>query len=169
MDCSEYILTDDYYFKLGLISLLSSDFISDSLYIIDGDKIDVATDIKVKYLNERNAIVFVSNDVNYYCIYTSIQNKSFKFISKKRSVKDILSCVLLKDSPFEYKTKYILSKKELDVFSCMQKGCSVQDVAKKLNMKAKTIYTHRRSLINKLRVRNRMELYQGILNKKNYF
>lgn len=162
MDCSDYILSDNYYFKFGISTLLTTALINNGLYVIDCDKSDIIYVMRSLDLSERHIIAFISNDIEYYIFSALNDHASIKFIDKKSKVSQILSCVFLKASPYEYRVKYILSKRELELLLCMQKGYSVEEISKKLDVKIKAIYTHRRNLVNKLRLRNRIALYHKI-------
>ena len=92
----------------------------------------------------------------------------FVFIDKKCRLNEILSGLLVKNSQYNYRVKYSLSRREKEVLSCMQKGLDVKEISRQLGMTMKTFYTHRRSLIFKLQQGNRNSLYQNIVRSELY-
>ncbi|EJX07253.1 protein containing Transcription regulator LuxR [gut metagenome] len=51
-----------------------------------------------------------------------------------------------------------LTLRELDVLKCLSEGKSTQDIAKELCVSPNTVNTHRRHLMEKLNVRNVVDL-----------
>ncbi|HFS5794159.1 TPA: helix-turn-helix transcriptional regulator, partial [Citrobacter werkmanii] len=113
----------------------------------------------------KKVIIFISNVLDYYALK---HMSDFVFIDKKCRLNEILSCLLVKSSQYNYRMKYSLSQREEEVLYCMQKGLDVKEISQRLGMTRKTFYAHRRSLIFKLQQGNRVVLYQNIARTELY-
>ncbi len=52
------------------------------------------------------------------------------------------------------------------ILSCMQEGMAVPDIVNKLGVKMKTFYAHRRNIMLKLKIDNRVLLYSKIFSSE---
>lgn len=58
----------------------------------------------------------------------------------------------------EYIRKYKLSKREVEIIHLLQQGLTNQEVAERIFLSVYTVQTHRRNIIEKLKVKNSAEL-----------
>ncbi|TLV06193.1 helix-turn-helix transcriptional regulator [Klebsiella indica] len=164
MDLSDAIFSDDYFFIVGISALLTPELIDENYYIIDIDTTNLS-EVRKRIFPGRKIIVFITNDLDYYALK---HMADFVFIDKKCRLNEIPSCLLVKNSQYNYRVKYSLSRREKEVLSCMQQGLDAKEIGRQLGMTMKTFYTHRRSLIFKLRQSNRVSLYQNIARSELY-
>ncbi|EOH6069728.1 TPA: helix-turn-helix transcriptional regulator [Klebsiella michiganensis] len=164
MDLSDAIFSDDYFFIVGICALLTPELIDESYYIIDIETINLS-EVRKHIFPGRKVIAFITNDLDYYAL---MHLPDFIFIDKKCRLNEIPSCLLVKNSRYNYRVKYSLSRREKEVLSCMQKGLDAKEIGIELGMTMKTFYTHRRSLIFKLQQNNRVSLYQNIVRSESY-
>lgn len=164
MDLSGSIFSDDYFFIVGMSELLTPELIDENYCIIDIETICMS-EVRKNITPGKKVIIFISNVLDYYALK---HMSDFVFIDKKCRLNEILSCLLVKSSQYNYRMKYSLSQREEEVLYCMQKGLDVKEISQRLGMTRKTFYAHRRSLIFKLQQGNRVVLYQNIARTELY-
>ncbi|AIE71823.1 MULTISPECIES: helix-turn-helix transcriptional regulator [Klebsiella] len=164
MNLSDSVFSDDYFFIVGISALLTPGLIDENYSIIDIETTSLS-EVRKHIFPGRKVIVFITNDLDYYALK---HMADFVFIDKKCRLNEILSGLLVKNSQYNYRVKYSLSRREKEVLSCMQKGLDVKEISRQLGMTMKTFYTHRRSLIFKLQQGNRISLYQNIVRSELY-
>lgn len=164
MDLSDSIFSNDYFFIVGISALLTPELIDENYYIVDVEATNFAQ-IKEFLFTGRKVIAFITNDLDYYAL-RHIDN--ITFIDKRCRLNEVLSCLFVNDSQYKYRVKYTLSLREREVLSCMQKGLDTNEIGKQLGMTVKTIYAHRRNLISKLQIGNRISLYSNIARVEIY-
>lgn len=158
MVLSDSVFSDDYYFIIGISVLLTPELIDENYYIVDVETINLSQ-IKKKFLPDRKIIAFISNDLDYYALR---HMKNTLFIDKRCQLSEVLSCLLVNNSRYTYRVKYTLTLRESEILWCLQKGFDANETSARLNITIKTFYAHRRSLINKLQLDNRISLYRNI-------
>lgn len=62
------------------------------------------------------------------------------------------------------KSKSVLTKREMDVFTLLAKGLCAKEIAKTLFISETTVITHKRNLKEKFNARNTVELISKVLN-----
>ncbi|HCR3979816.1 LuxR C-terminal-related transcriptional regulator [Citrobacter sp. CK180] len=164
MDLSNSVFSDDYFFIVGISTLLTSELIDENYYIVDVETTNLLQ-VKEHFFADRKIIAFISNDLDYYALK---HLRSITFVDKRSRLNEILSCLFVNDSRYIYRVKYTLSMRESEVLSCMQKGLDANEIGKQLGMTVKTFYAHRRSLVFKLQVGNRISLYRTIARVESY-
>ena len=158
MESADCVFSDNYFFTLGIGQLLTTELIEEHYSIIDIETSNHHA-IKTWRASGKSLVAFICDDLDYY---TLKDLGDIIFISKKSTLKEILSCFFFKNSQHRYQVKYQLSLREAEVLSCIQEGLDAEEIGKRLGMNTKTFYTHRRSLVAKLRTGNRISLYQSI-------
>lgn len=158
MKLSDSVISDDYFFIVGISALLTPELIDENYYIVDVDESSLQR-ITEYLFPGRKIIAFITNDLDYYALN---HLSDVVFIDKKRRINEILSCLFVNDSRYAYRVKYRLSLREHEVLACMQKGMEANEIGNLLGMSMKTFYAHRRSLIFKLQLGNRVSLYRNI-------
>ncbi|WP_220266403.1 helix-turn-helix transcriptional regulator [Enterobacter sp. Colony194] len=158
MRLSHSIISNDHFFKVGICALLSPELIDDNFILVDMDTVLAA---KVKKLDTRGKqlVAFISNDIDYY-VLQSVGN--VLFIDRKCKVNEILSFLVANDMRYHYQIKFALSQREYQILDYMHKGYSAEEIAALMGLKIKTFYAHRRNMVLKLRVGNRISLYRNI-------
>ena len=149
MNLSTNILSKDKYFTLGLIELLGVEFIDNFFLIIDLDSNDLSGSEWI-YFSNKNIVAFASSDLAFY--------KS-----------ELFEKITVLDTSGNYHTKYRLSLREKQMLSMLSRGESNQEIAEEFGVKLKTIYTHRRNLMNKLGCKNRITFQKLFFNNKCFF
>lgn len=164
MGLSGSIFSDDYFFIVGMSELLTQELIDENYCIIDIETICIS-EVRKNITPGKKVIIFISNVLDYYALK---HMSDFVFIDKKCRLNEILSCLLVKSSQYNYRMKYSLSQREEEVLYFIQKGLDVNDISQRLGMTRKTFYAHRRNLIFKLQQGNRVVLYQNIARTELY-
>ncbi len=159
MHSSKSVLSDNYFFVVGTYALLTPELIDEYYYIIDIDAVNFS-DIDFKLVGKKRVIAFISNDFDYYSLKSL---KNISFLDKRSKLNEILSFMMVNNSQHNYQIKYQLSNREHEILSCMQQGMTTPAIAEKLGLKMKTFYTHRRNIMLKLRIGNRISLYRKIV------
>ena len=90
-------------------------------------------------------------------------------LDKKSNTRSILNFFLKKETAGNYHTKFQLSLREKQILSMLSRGESNQEIAEEFGVKLKTIYTHRRNLMNKLGCKNRITFQNLFFNNKCLF
>ena len=85
------------------------------------------------------------------------------------NTRSILNFFLKKETSGNYHTKFRLSLREKQMLSMLSRGESNQEIAEEFGVKLKTIYTHRRNLMNKLGCKNRITFQKLFFNNKCLF
>nr|WP_318382405.1 helix-turn-helix transcriptional regulator [uncultured Enterobacter sp.] len=164
MDLSHSVFSDDYYFVVGISALLTPELIDENYYIVDVEATDYLQS-KHRLLTDRKIIAFISNDLDFYALQ---HLGNVTFIDRRSRQNEVLSCLLVDNSRFVYHVKYRLSAREREVLLCLREGLSAGEISQRLGMKIKTFYAHRRNLVNKLRVNNRIALQSNIARSESY-
>ena len=165
MNLSTNILSKDKYFPLGLIELLGVEFIDNFFLIIDLDSNDLSGSEWI-YFSNKNIVAFASSDLAFY---KSELFEKITVLDKKSNTRSILNFFLKKETSGNYHTKYRLSLREKQMLSMLSRGESNQEIAEEFGVKLKTIYTHRRNLMNKLGCKNRITFQKLFFNNKCFF
>lgn len=158
MNLSESVISDDHFFICGFSALLSRELIDESFYIVDVDKTNCLL-ITPEFFQVKKVFAFISNDLDYYALR---HLKNVTFINRRSEINEILSCILVDHSRFNYRVTNKLSVRELQVLSCMQEGLETHEIGTRLAIHTKTFYAHRTRLIKKLQIGNRIWLYKNI-------
>ena len=161
MELSEFVISEDFFFKLGVNFLLTKELIDSYYYIVDLDTVNYR-EICIYPDTERKTIAFVSNDIDYYTAKNLHQG--IFFIDKKNCVNHIMKCFFSSQFASSYIVGHKLSSREIDVLSCLREGLTPSEVVRKLGIKEKTFYTYRRYIMLKLNMHNRLCFYKD-LNK----
>lgn len=164
MGLSDSVFSDNNFFIVGIKALLTSELIDENYYLVDVEAINLEQ-IGEHFFSGRKIIAFITNDLDYYAL-RHIYN--ITFVDKRCRLNEILSCLFVKDSQYRYRVKFRLSLRESEVLSCMQKGLDANEIGKRLGMATKTFYTHRRSLIMKMQLGNRISLYRNLARVRIY-
>lgn len=164
MNLSDSVFSDNYFFIVGISMLLTPELIDENYYIVDiGDS---SLQWITGHLNPgRKIIAFITNDLDYYALS---HLKNITLIDKRRRTNEILTSLFFDDARYTYRVKYTLSSRERKVLAYMQRGVHPKEICKQLDMTMKTFYTHRRSLVSKLRLGNRLSLYRNIARVNTY-
>lgn len=155
---SRFVISDDVFFIVGICALLTPELIDEHYYIIDINQ------TKLQLINEylysgKRIVAFISDDLDYYALSHMID---VIFINKKSCTKEILSCLFSNSSRHNYRMKYTLSPRESEVLYFIQKGMDARKIGELLGISIKTFYAHRRNLISKLQLDNRLFLYRNV-------
>lgn len=159
------ILSTDKYFTLGLIELLGVELIENFFLIIDLDSNDLSGSEWI-YFSNKNIVAFASSDLAFY---KSELFRKITVLDKRSNTKNILNFFLTKEISGNYHAKLHLSLREKQILSMLRRGESTQEIAEEFGVKLKTVYTHRRNLMNKLGCRNRIAFQKLFLNNKCFF
>jgi DNA-binding CsgD family transcriptional regulator len=162
MHLSKSVFSENYFFIVGVCALLTPELIDDYYYIID---VDCCNPIEIDFMagSNKRIIAFISNDLDYYALRDM---NNISFMDKKSHVSEILSFMIVNDAKYKYRVKYRLSSRECEILSCMQEGMTVSDIINKLGVKMKTFYAHRRNIMLKLKIDNRIQLYSKIFSSE---
>lgn len=160
MKLSNSIVSNDRYFILGLTKLLGEEFIDRHCFIIDLDANSVS-DMEPHFFVNKTIVVFASKPC---CLYKSKKLEGSIILDKRCSVDCILSFFKGNKTMNTYLPELNLSLRERQILSVMcREGCN-KKIATELGVSIKTIYTHRRNIMNKLGCKNRIELQKIILD-----
>lgn len=158
MDLSNSVISNDYFFILGLSALLSRELIDENYFIVDVETTNHLQASRCLFQG-RNVFAFISNDLDYY-MHCHLENVIF--IDRQAPEKEVLFCLLVDNARFNYRVRHPLSCREKEVLFCMKDGLSTHAIGERLSMNMKTFYAHRARLITKLQVGNRIALYKII-------
>ena len=161
---SRNILSQDQYFILGLTELLGTNFLEAFYQVIDLDCNDIK-ECKDALASDKKAVAFASSDLAYY---NSEIYKDIAVLDKKSSLKEIISFFARDDTLGNYHTKFNLTHREKQMLNLLRKGESNKEIALKLGIKPKTIYSHRRNLMMKLGCENRIMFHKLFLKNPAY-
>lgn len=159
---SKCVISDDVFFIVGICALLTSELIDEQYYIIDINQRNLQQINKYIYSGKK-VVAFITSDLDYF----SLSHLSdVIFINKKWCTNEILSCLFIKNSRHSYRMKFTLSTRESEVLSFIQKGIEAREIGRLLGISIKTFYTHRRNLMSKLKLDNRLALYRNVTQIK---
>lgn len=160
MNLSNSIISDDVFFSHGLTKLLGRDFIDEFFLIIDFDSYRM--DRLQEIVNTKKTLVaFLSRDSSFYKLGLL---ENIKLLDKKSSTKEILNYFITNKVQRNYHVKFKLSRRERQMLHMFFNGEGVSFIAEELGLSVKTIYAHRRNMMNKLGCKNRIDLYKLCLN-----
>jgi len=155
---SKFIYSDDLMFESGIYSLLGERLISEHFIIVDFDYKSLIIPSAI-FDKRREVIGFASNDISYY----KAKRVGIQIVLDKRSrIKDVLNFFLLRRRAAYYKLKNTLTLREKETLLLLTDGRSLEDVAEILGVKENTIYTLRRNILIKLKIKNRIEFIDFI-------
>lgn len=161
MNASTSILSNDPFFIWGLNSLLSKELVEDFFIVLDLDSYPFEETIGLLSDN-KEIVAFASNDLAFY---KADQFDSLTVLDKKGSLRNILEFFLFKRRTVFYKVKRKLTPREKQMLNLIREGLSNEDMAERLGVKHKTLYTYRRNIMLKLGCENRILLQNLILNR----
>lgn len=162
MHLSTSVFSDNYFFIVGVCTLLTPELIDDYYYILDVDCCN-HNDIDFMAGKNKRIIAFISNDLDYYALRDM---NNISFMDKKSNVSEILSFIIVNDTKYKYRVKYRLSSRECEILNCMREGMTIPDIINKLGVKMKTFYAHRRNIMLKLKIDNRILLYNKMFTSE---
>lgn len=162
MELFDAIISDDYFFRLGLSALLSKKVVAKGSFFID---MRTANHAKIRACSSRaeKIFVFISSDLDYYAL-RNLDNVTV--IDRGSEVQDIVSCVLRDESNFERHSRHYISERDDEILTYLHQGLDTHEIVEKLSVSTKAFYSHRARLINKLNIRNRISLYRNISRYK---
>lgn len=158
------IISNDNLFKAGILALFSAGFVDEYFIIIDMETV-LSEDFKKLRIEDKQLVVFISNDIDYYALQ-GIDN--VLFIDRKRKPNEIFAFLVANDMRYHYKIKNTLSRRELQILDFMLKGLDACEITLLTGLKHKTFYVHRRNIVLKLSLNNRISLYSDIARLKNH-
>ncbi|HFT1963471.1 TPA: helix-turn-helix transcriptional regulator [Enterobacter ludwigii] len=159
MDLSEFVISENWFFKFGINLLLTKELIDSYYYIVDLDTVNYK-DIRNYPVTERKTIAFVSNDIDYYTVKK--KNEDIHFLDKRICINKIMKDFFSSQFTSSYIADHKLSSREIDVLSCLREGLSPSEVVSELGIKEKTFYTYRRYIMLKLKLNNRLFFYKNL-------
>lgn len=159
---SNYILSHDQIFTLGLLELLGREFIESFFLVIDLDCYDIDECRKLP-TSDRKIIAFASSDLAYY---NSELFEKVTVLDKGSNLKDIVCAFASDGTSGNYHIKFTLTHREKQMLSMLRNGESNKEIASKFGVKLKTIYTHRRNLMMKLGCENRIMFHKLFLKNQ---
>jgi DNA-binding NarL/FixJ family response regulator len=142
----------------------------------------------IKYLIEQHPtieLLVISSDENKENIYDVINSGVLRFLTKKCDAHEIneafraiirgekFFCSSIFNFIFEmsfsqnsYSSNPLpLSARELEIVQLIAKGLIAKEISKKLNLSTHTVYTHRKNIMEKLKLRRSSELVLFAINK----
>lgn len=157
MRLSPFIFSKDNYFSIGINALLTPELIDECYDILD---LETTSYQQINHLlrPRKKIVVFISDDIDYYSL-RHVNN--VMFIDKRSKPSAVFSYLAAEDSSFAYQVRNKLSKRENEVLSYIQRGLSASEIGKRLGINIKTVYSHRRNLIGKLHIENKIHLYSN--------
>jgi len=140
----------------------------------------------IKFLRQKHSdidILVISSDDQKENIYEVIHSGVFRFLTKKceaQEIKEAFNAIIKGEkffcaSVFNYIfEKYFsqntlsnpnpLSARELEIVQLIAKGLVAKEISKKLNLSTHTVYTHRKNIMEKLKLRRPSELVLYAVN-----
>lgn len=164
MTLSDSIISEDIFFTQGLINILGSELIDNFFLIVDLDSHEL-DNLHEKFRTQKNIVAFTSNSLSCYKKYLFY---NIKILSKKSSIK-VISDYFISHTVGTF--PYLISEltgRERQIFKLIIKGVEIHLIAKMLDLSIKTIYTHRRNTMKKLRCENRISFYKLCLRNKGF-
>lgn len=139
----------------------------------------------VKELHPTIELLVISSDENKENIYDVINLGVLRFLTKKCDAHEInealraiirgekFFCASIFNFIFEmsfsqnnYSTNPLpLSARELEIVQLIAQGLVAKEISKKLNLSTHTVYTHRKNIMEKLKLRRSSELVLFAVNK----
>ncbi|ROR14635.1 regulatory LuxR family protein [Erwinia sp. JUb26] len=159
---SRNVLSHDQYFILGLMELLGTDFLEAFYQVVDLDFNDI-NECRDLPASRKKTVAFASSDLAYY---NSELYEEVAVLDKTSSLKEIISFFAREDTPGNYHIKFNLTHREKQMLNLLRKGESNKDIALKLGITLKTIYSHRRNLMMKLGCENRIMFHKLFLKNR---
>lgn len=155
------VLSEDYYFTLGLKKLFSSHLFGGDYLIVDVETTS-RSQVEQCLFQNKKVFAFISNDFDYYAL---CHLENVVFIDRRSEISEVLSCLSINHAHFNYCVKSKLSERENDVLTCLQEGLDTREIGVRLGVNIKTIYASRARLMNKMQVGNRIYLYRNIVRQ----
>jgi DNA-binding NarL/FixJ family response regulator len=142
----------------------------------------------IKYLIDQHPtieLLVISSDENKENIYDVINSGVLRFLTKKCDAHEIneafraiirgekFFCSSIFNFIFEmsfsqnsYSSNPLpLSARELEIVQLIAKGLIAKEISKKLNLSTHTVYTHRKNIMEKLKLKRSSELVLFAINK----
>ena len=142
----------------------------------------------IKYVREQHPtieLLVISSDDNKENIYDVINSGVLRFLTKKCDAHEIneafraiirgekFFCASIFNFIFEmsfsqnnYSSNPLpLSARELEIVQLIAQGLVAKEIGKKLNLSTHTVYTHRKNIMEKLKLRRSSELVLFAVNK----
>ncbi|WP_407437187.1 helix-turn-helix transcriptional regulator [Lelliottia sp.] len=154
-------LSEDYFFMLGLKKLFSSHPFGSDYFIVDVETTSRSQVEQCSFLNKK-VYAFISNDFDYYAL---CHLENVIFIDRRSEMSEVLYCLSINHTHFNYRVKSKLSERENDVLTCLQEGLDTREIGLRLGVNIKNIYASRARLMNKMHVGNRIYLYRNIVRQ----
>lgn len=149
-----HMLSKDIYFVQGLYSLLGQGFVDRHYVIVDLDCFDINI-VGLNYPEDKEVIGIASSDVAYY---RALRAGIDMVLDKRSRLQDILDYFLCNRDSGSYRASNSLTPREKEVLNLISRGIDSNDIAKRLGLNRKTVYTFRRNLMQKLGCENRNQL-----------
>jgi DNA-binding NarL/FixJ family response regulator len=140
----------------------------------------------IKFLRQKHSdidILVISSDDQKENIYEVIHSGVFRFLTKKceaQEIKEAFNAIIKGEkffcaSVFNYifeksfsqntlSNPNPLSARELEIVQLIAKGLVAKEISKKLNLSTHTVYTHRKNIMEKLKLRRPSELVLYAVN-----
>ena len=147
------------------------------------NRFDENTILAVKEVSPQTNILIISNDDNRHNIYQVLENGVNSFLTKECDETEILDAVMAtaKNERFFCSKilNYILEKsfnksisckpsplsqREVEIVRLIAKGLIAKEIADRLNLSTHTVYTHRKNIMSKLKVKSASELVLYAVN-----
>lgn len=162
MTLSDSIISEDQFFIQGLINTLGNKLIDKFFLIIDLDCYGFDK-LRGGGGAQKNIVAFTSGCLSSYNLDYVF---NIKILSKRSRVEVILDYFIRHASlNFSYAFDE-LTRREWQILSMIIHGAEITSVAKVLGLSMKTVYTHRRNIMNKLGCENRISFYKLCLKNK---
>ena len=147
------------------------------------NRFDENTILAVKEVSPQTNILIISNDDNRHNIYQVLENGVNSFLTKECDETEILDAVMataknerffcskilnyILEKSFNKSISCIpspLSQREVEIVRLIAKGLIAKEIADRLNLSTHTVYTHRKNIMSKLKVKSASELVLYAVN-----
>ena len=118
-------------------------------------------------------LLFLLPDYNQYAI-KAIRNAAFDYLLKPVDIDELKEAIIRfgvsqneqskKFLPSKLKKEYNLTDREIEIVNYLLEGKSSAEIAEKLFLSKHTVDTHRRNIIEKMRLKSTNELLSKISN-----
>ena len=165
MESSKHILSKDIYFINGLLSLLGGDFVLDGFLVVDLTCCELLN-IEPFFHSHKQIVLFVPNALSFH------KSKLYEHITvfdRKSSRVSVLNFFMAKKAPMKACLKYNLSSREHQILKLLIDGRNGHEISFALGLDLKTVYTHRRNVMNKLGCKNRIMFYKFCLAHRVFY